>query len=129
MPEGRLLNTVKNRQLLSGIHRLEEAAATNTVLEGLALSCDAAHNLNVDLGVIKGIIPRCEGAIGIAEGLTRDIALISRVGKPVSFVIDGFTTDGCGQKIALLSRRKAQEMARDEYISSLFIRGFLEATS
>ncbi len=119
MPEGRLLNTVKNRHLLSSIHRLEEAAATNTVLEALALSCDSAHNLNVDLGVIKGIIPRSEGAIGIAEGLTRDIALISRVGKPVSFIIDGFTTDGSGQKIALLSRRKAQEMARCDYISSL----------
>lgn len=119
LPEGRLLNGIKNRTALSTVRKLEDAATAGTVLEAFALSCDSAHNLIVDLGVMKGIIPRCEGAIGIAEGTVRDIALISRVGKPVCFVIDGFTTDSSGQRIALLSRRKAQLAALNDYINHL----------
>ena len=119
MPEGRALTSIKNRKALSSLRSLEEAAAVGTVLEGLATNCDPAHNLYVDLGVCRGIIPRCEGAIGIAEGLVRDIALISRVGKPVSFVVDGFSTDSEGRRIALLSRRKAQQYCTDEFIKCL----------
>ena len=119
MPEGRALTSIKNRKALSSLRSLEEAAAVGTVLEGLATNCDPAHNLYVDLGVCRGVIPRCEGAIGIAEGLVRDIALISRVGKPVSFVVDGFSTDSEGRRIALLSRRKAQQYCTDEIIKCL----------
>lgn len=119
MPEGRALTSIKNRKALSSLRSLEEAAAVGTVLEGLATNCDPAHNLYVDLGVCRGIIPRCEGAIGIAEGLVRDIALISRVGKPVSFVVDGFSTDSEGRRIALLSRRKAQQYCTNEFIAQL----------
>lgn len=119
MPEGRALTSIKNRKALSSLRSLEEAAAVGTVLEGLATNCDPAHNLYVDLGVCRGVIPRCEGAIGIAEGLVRDIALISRVGKPVSFVVDGFSTDSEGRRIALLSRRKAQQYCTDEFIKCL----------
>ena len=119
MPEGRALTSIKNRKALSSLRSLEEAAAVGTVLEGLATNCDPAHNLYVDLGVCRGVIPRCEGAIGIAEGLVRDIALISRVGKPVSFLVDGFSTDSEGRRIALLSRRKAQQYCTDEFIKCL----------
>lgn len=118
-PEGNLLGTVRNRRLLSSPALLSEAAAKGTVVEAVATACDAGHNLLVNLGCMKGIIPRCEGAIGISDGTVRDIALISRVGKPVSFIIDGFTTDRAGNKLALLSRKKAQELCLAEYISSL----------
>ncbi len=37
----------------------------------------------IDFPCMKGIIPRIEGAIGIDDGTTRDIALISKVNKPV----------------------------------------------
>lgn len=119
MPEGRLFSTLSNRRNLSSKVNIENAAEKSEILEGLALSCDAAHNLTVDLGCMKGIIPRLEGAIGIKEGTVRDIALISRVGKPICFIIDGFTTDSHGEVIALLSRRKAQEMCQKHYISQL----------
>lgn len=94
---------------------LAEAQAKQTVLESTALMCDAAHNLIIDLGQIKGIIPREEGAIGIADGSTRDIALISRVGKPVSFAVTAIGSDESGRPCAVLSRRKAQQLCR-EYI-------------
>ncbi len=119
MPEGCLAGSIKLRKALSTVSALEEAASKGEILEALAVNCDAAHNLYVDLKVMKGVIPRYEGALGIAEGTVRDIALISRVGKPVSFVIDGFTTDRDGQRLAVLSRRKAQEACVKEYISKL----------
>ena len=50
--------------------------------------CDTAHNLTVQVGEWFGIIPREEAALGIESGKTRDIAILSRVGKPVSFVVD-----------------------------------------
>lgn len=119
LPEGGTLATIYNRRILSSHASLEEAAARGEILEGSAVTCDAGHNLLVDLGCMKGIIPRCEGAIGISDGTVRDIALISRVGKPVSFVIEGFTTDRAGNKLALLSRKRAQEICKERYISTL----------
>lgn len=118
-PEGGLYTTVRNRRSLSSITAVEEAAAKGEILEAYASSCDSGHNLTVDLGYIKGIIPRCEGAVGIREGRVRDIALISRVGKAVSFVITGFSFDHSGNRIAVLSRRRAQERCISEYLSKL----------
>jgi small subunit ribosomal protein S1 len=89
--------------------RLAEAKASGEILEATVTLCDSEHNLFVDLGCVKGIIPRKEGAIGIAEGKTRDIALISKVGKPVSFVVEELTYDSDGKLTAYLSRTKAQK--------------------
>ena len=65
---------------------------------------------------MRGIIPREEGAIGISDGSTRDIALISRVGKPVSFVITDIKVDEFGRPCAYLSRKCAQELCK-KYIT------------
>ena len=67
----------------------------------------------------KGIIPREEGALGIREGTVRDIAVISRVNRPVCFVVRDFTRDREGRITALLSRREAQEMCRAAYLDAL----------
>lgn len=89
---------------------LERAMALGTVLEGTALLCDEGHDLIVKLGPFTGRIPREEAAIGIAEGTTRDIAILSRVGKPVTFTVQGL--EGADGKLTpLLSRRAAQEKA------------------
>lgn len=101
---------------------LAEAQAKQTVMESTVMMCDAAHNLIVDLGGIRGIIPREEGAVGISDGSTRDIALISRVGKRVCFVVTELKTDGEGRLYALLSRRKAQELCK-KYIISFYKAG------
>ena len=77
-PEGYLLNTAANRAAMAGVSSLRDAANQEQILEARAALCDREHNLHVDLGVMKGIIPRCEGALGIEEGTVRDIALISR---------------------------------------------------
>ena len=118
-PEGKLIGTPENEKNLSSKEKINAAFLGEKILEAVVTMCDTGHNLIVNLGVMKGIIPRNEGAIGIAEGETRDMALISRVGKPVCFVITGFKEDERGRTYALLSRRKAQEMCRRFYLSKL----------
>ncbi len=107
LPEGSIINTEENKKYYSNPALLREAAAKKTVIEANALICDAEHNLFVDLGNIKAIIPRDEGAIGISDGTTRDIALISRVGKPVCFIVTSVLEEN-GIITAYLSRKKAQ---------------------
>ena len=80
--------------------------------------CDSQHNLTVDLGFAQGTIPREEGAMGIREGTTRDIAILSRVGKPVCFQVVGLETRE-GVLRPLLSRRQAQQLCYDRYLSRL----------
>ena len=92
-PEGYRLGTDQNRLRTASLSALAEAAKSQDILEGKAMVCDAAHNRNVDLGGgLRGIIPREEGALGVREGKTRDIAMISRVNKPVCFTVTGFET-------------------------------------
>ena len=112
-PEGLLLNLPENKRHLQSAATLSLAQASETILEAVAVMCDNEHNLIVELGCMKGVIKRNEGAIGIADGSTRDIALISRVGRPVCFVVTGFDTDEKGETYAVLSRRIAQEKCRN----------------
>lgn len=118
-PEGKLYKTYENKRCMSSLAALADAQVRETVLEAPVIMCDTEHNLIVDLGCIRGIIPRNEGAVGIENGSTRDIALISRVGRTVCFVVTAFCTDIDGKTHAVLSRRKAQELCRDYMLSSL----------
>lgn len=119
LPEGKLINTRENIAALKSADTVRDAFKQGTVLEGRVMLCDSEHNLHVDLGCMAGIIPREEGAIGISEGSTRDIALISKVNKPVCFIITDFGFDEYGEIYAILSRKKVQEMCIEEYISHL----------
>lgn len=96
-PEGTLLPTAQNARILSSPTLLREAYKSGTPLEGRAVLCDGEHNLHVDLGCMRGIIPKNEGALGIEDGSVRDIALISRVNKAVIFRIIGFDADKNGE--------------------------------
>ena len=89
-PEGQLIGEKANKEAMESPAALREACFLGTALEARALLCDRDHNLKVDLGCMYGIIPHSEGAIGIDDGSVRDIALISRVNKPVIFKITGF---------------------------------------
>lgn len=119
MPEGSLITTRENLNLMTSKALLKEAFYSRKIIEARAVMCDKEHNLHVDLGVMKGIIPREEGAIGISDGSVRDIAIISRVNKPVVFRITDFIQDDVGRTTAILSRRQVQEDCVREYISQL----------
>ena len=106
---------------------ISSAVKTGEILEATAILCDSDHHLTVDLGCMKGIIKREEGAIGIAEGKARDIAVISRVGKSVQFVVTDIGVDLSGQPVAILSRRKAQEKFLKEKLALLRYGDVLDA--
>lgn len=125
--EGKLLNTPSNVNSLKSKTALEEACEAGSVLEGVCEMCDKEHNLHINLGVMKGIIPREEGALGIAGGEVRDIALISKVGKPVQFVIKDFHKDENGRTCALLSRKEVQKRFVEQYINALSCGDVVEA--
>ena len=118
-PEGSLLYTQENTRILSNRNLIREACFAGTPVEARAVRCDANHNLHVDLGCMKGVIPRDEGALGIADGSVRDIAVISRVNKPVVFHITGFCSDENGENMAILSRRSVQQQAMEHFAAAL----------
>lgn len=115
-PEGALIDTYENNAAFSSLETLKAAQKNETILEGIAVCCDKSHNIIVSLhNDYKGIIPRNEGAVGILEGTTKDIALISKVSKPICFVIKEINSN----KELILSRRRAQEKCYEQYISKL----------
>ena len=101
LPEGKLISEQENINILHSLKMLEDAKNSEKILEAKACVCDSSHNLIVDLAGIKGIIPREEGAIGIKDGSVRDIAVISRVNRPVCFVVTDITEDENGKPIHL----------------------------
>lgn len=121
-PEGTLYNKQENKKHMLSPAALLDAQVREIVLEAAVLMCDTDHNLIVNLGCMRGIIPRNEGAIGIESGATRDIALISRVGKPVCFLISEIKSDSKGDLYAVLSRKKAQMLCKS-YIESEYKTG------
>ena len=78
------------------------------VLEGLVVSCDPAHNLIVELPCGRAVIPRTECALGIAEGTTREIAILSACQPTVAVHARGKSADRI-----VLSRRAAQAQMLD----------------
>ena len=127
LPEGCLMEKKENSLCMRNLTTLGEAYMEQRILEARATVCDSLHNLTVDLGCIKGVIPRQEGALGIREGRVRDIAVISRVGRPVSFVITGFSRNEAGEAVAVLSREKAQRRCMDGFISTLRVGDIVDA--
>ncbi|MCR5816050.1 MAG: S1 RNA-binding domain-containing protein [Ruminococcus sp.] len=113
-PEGLISGRADNEYYLSTPERLMAAAAKGLILEARAVVCSKEHDLHVELPFGKGVIPREEGALGIAEGTVRDIAILSRVGKPVCF-----TPISAENGRVILSRRLAQQRCEDEYLSKL----------
>lgn len=118
LPEGKRIHTAENQAALSTCESLRTAMEHGTILEARAALCDHEHNLIVDLPCMRGIIPREEGALGIREGNVRDIAVISRVGRAVCFVVRNIVYED-DRLTAVLSRADAQKRCAQEYLSTL----------
>ena len=115
LPEGYLINSKENNFYLSSIENFNRAFFEKIPLEQRATFCDCNHNLHIDFGFIHGIIPKDECATGIKEGTTKDIAIISRVNKPVRFIIKEISDTG-NKKIAILSRLDVQKSFLNEHL-------------
>ncbi|MDY3845326.1 MAG: S1 RNA-binding domain-containing protein [Eubacteriales bacterium] len=119
MPEGTLINTAENREYLSGIAGLERAHEKQKILEGKVLLCDNDFSLHIDLGKIRGIMPKSEVEWKSDGECIKDIAVLTRVGKAICFKIIGFRKNENGETYAILSRRLAQAECMQNYISAL----------
>lgn len=117
LPEG--YTDKSSAPVLRTLSAAKEAMQQNRILEARAVVCDAQHNLIVELGCMKGLIPREECAIGISEGSTKDIAIISKVNKPVCFRITDIKSDEKFKPYAILSRRQVQMDCRRSLLENL----------
>lgn len=117
-PEGMQIHTPENKLTISTLAGLERAMETGMILEECVQMCDSEMNLHLDLGGIEGIIPRDEALYSRPGEQVKDIAIITRVGKPVCFKITSIEQSG-GRTLAYLSRRAAQRECMDRYIADL----------
>ncbi len=119
LPEGSLIHTAENREYLSSNSALIRAMNEGKILESTALLCDSDLCLHVDLRGIRGIIPREEAVFFRHGEEIKDIAVITRVGKPICFKVIGLEERG-GEPVAILSRRAAQAECIHRYLSDLY---------
>ena len=105
---------------------LEKAAATGKILEAQVLLCDSEFSLYVDLGSMKGKIPRAEAVYQPSGGEVKDIAVITRVGKTVAFKVLGFASEN-GETVAILSRKEAQKSCLENYLMTLLPGDIIDA--
>ncbi len=126
-PEGMLIKTESNKQSMSSLAALDEARSNGKILEAMVTLCGPEFELSLDLGVCRGIIPREEAAWSEDGALPRDIAVITRVGKAVCFVVESITRDENGLPVAYLSRRRAQEECVKNYLNKLEIGDIIDA--
>ena len=117
-PEGLLYSTAENREYITSIQGLERAMADGKILEAPVTLCDSEMCLHVDLYGLCGIIECKDAVFSPYDEPVKNIAIITRVGKPTCFKVIGFYEKD-GQKIARLSRRDAQRECYNTYISSL----------
>ncbi len=102
----------------AGYDELLEAMRAGTILESRALSFGADKSLRFRIGGFPAVMPHDECADGAADGRVRDIALVTRVGRPVCFVITHVEVDS-GTPLFYLSRAAVQRRCREEYLDRL----------
>lgn len=127
MPEGSLIYTQENTSYISSLSGLERAMRENKTLEARATMCDNDLNLHVDLCGIKGIIPKNECLLTHNNEEIKDIAIITRVGKPVCFKVVAIEPKN-DSFCVILSRRTAQIECENYYLSSLLPGDIIDAT-
>ena len=101
------------------LDRLREALESGEILEAPVQRCGVDHTLYLNLGGVQARIPREEAVAPWISGAERDIAVLSRVGKPTCFTVTALEADEKGAPTALLSRRAAQEQAMTYFLEHL----------
>ena len=125
-PEGSLIQTPENREYINSKEGLDKAAVNGKTLEAMALLCDSSMRLHVDLYGEHGIIERNEIAYDTTGAPIKDIAVITRVGKPVCFKVLGRDVDSKGEYFRL-SRRDAQLECYRNHIRDLIPGDIIDA--
>ena len=98
---------------------LRAAQQRGEILQSTALAFDTQRQLWFELGGVRGMMPFAESADGAERGAVREIAVVTRVGRPTCFVIQDLSTDGEGHPCYLLSRAEAQRQCKANYLDQL----------
>lgn len=93
------------------------AAADGAILESTALAFDHERRLRFEIGGKTAYMPYEQCADGAGTDAVRDIAILTRVGRPTCFVIERLP--GGPDGAFLLSRRRAQQCCKAEYLDRL----------
>ncbi len=125
-PEGYISTGADARDFYYAEATLEKAAATGKILEARVTLCDPEFALHVELGSMKGIVPRGEAVYSPAGEEAKDIAVITRVGKIICFKVIGFEMQN-GERIAILSRKEAQRDCMENFLLTLISGDILPA--
>ena len=102
-----------------GSAELQAAVARGEIRPSPALAFDPQRQLRFELGGVRGVMPFAQCADGAGIGTVRDIAVLTRVGRPTCFVIESLEQDPQGRPYYLLSRARAQQMCKAEYLDTL----------
>ncbi len=113
-PEGTLSLLPENKKSISSLSGLEKAWEEKKLLEAKSYLCDRDLSLIFDFDGIRGILPKEEIAVTESGESVRDIAVITRVGKPTVFLVDRIVYER--EPVVYLSRKKAQEVCLEEYL-------------
>ena len=127
LPEGSSIYSKENLSYISSLSGLERAMQEDKILEANAIMCDEDFNLHIDLFGIRGIIPKDECALTLNDEPIKDIAIITRVGKPVCFKVVSIEPVEDTYRV-ILSRKRAQIECRNYYLSSLNAGDIISAT-
>ena len=88
-------------------------------MQSTALAFDTERRLRFELGGQRAYMPFEECVdVGPQEEI-KDIAVLTRVGRPTCFVITGTEVDENGEEVFLLSRSLAQRLCRRQYLDIL----------
>lgn len=126
LPEGYKVNTKENKTIISSLSGLQSAMTRGDIIEGIVMSCDNDYNMHLDLNGVHGIIKAADALYCRPDEEWKSVALIKRVGKPVSFKVLSIDTTG-DEPIAKLSRRDAQIECQKEYLSKLSVGDIIPA--
>lgn len=120
-PEGAATDRPDPSRIIRTRAELEAAAESGVIIEAMCQVCDcSAMCLHVDLpDGVRGIIPKSEAAYMPGGEEVKDIAIITRVGKPVQFKVTEIYENERGEIMAKLSRKAAQRECYENYISRL----------
>ena len=94
---------------------LRRARQGGAILEARALSFGPDKALHLSMGEIPLVMPYEECADGVQEGKVRDIALITRVGRPVCLTVTDVPEEGP----VTVSRTAAQRLCKSRYLDML----------
>ena len=121
LPEGQLLTTNRNREYTSSLQGLERAREAGAIIEGTVLLCDADFNLHIEFPIpgVQGILPRSEAVWSRDGEPTKDIAILTRVGKSVACKVTHIEEREDGTATVYLSRRQAQAECASRYLDGL----------